>query len=138
MFVEGFAAYLKHDARRDFVVDLDGSREWLGFSSKGNAKKAVVKHLKEGTHNTASLIQLDKRDGGQNKEQVLLTVHGFKQLCMVANTDKARKVRDYYIAMEEVTRVAVIAGLLEQGHRQEGGGQEGAAVVMMAAASPST
>ena len=32
----------------------------------------------------------------------LLTVHGFKQLCMAANTDKARKVRDYYIAMEEV------------------------------------
>ena len=104
MFVEGFAAYLTHDARRDFVVDLDGSREWLGFSTKANAKKAVVKHLKEGTHFKVLLIQVDEQNGrgGHNKEQVLLTVHGFKQLCMAANTDKARKVRDYYIAMEEV------------------------------------
>ena len=31
-----------------------------------------------------------------------MTVHGFKQLCMAANTENARKVRDYYIAMEEV------------------------------------
>jgi hypothetical protein len=36
---------------------------------------------------------------GHNKEEILLTVHGFKQLCMAANTDKARRVRDYYISM---------------------------------------
>ena len=100
MFVDGFAAYLKHDARRDFVIDLDGSREWLGFSTKANAKKAVVKHLKEGVHfihvDECTEVSLDRT------KNVLLTVHGFKQLCMAANTDKARKVRDYYIAMEEV------------------------------------
>ncbi|PNG98982.1 hypothetical protein TSOC_015247, partial [Tetrabaena socialis] len=40
--------------------------------------------------------------GGSNKEHILLTIHGFKQLCMSANTEKGRRVREYYISMEEI------------------------------------
>ncbi|PNH03000.1 hypothetical protein TSOC_010985 [Tetrabaena socialis] len=40
--------------------------------------------------------------GGSNKEQILMTIHGFKQLCMAANTDKGRRVREYYISMEGI------------------------------------
>ncbi|PNH02597.1 hypothetical protein TSOC_011421 [Tetrabaena socialis] len=31
-----------------------------------------------------------------------MTIYGFKQLCMAANTDKGRRVREYYISMEEI------------------------------------
>ena len=40
--------------------------------------------------------------GGRPIETILLTLHGFKQLCMAAGTDKARRVREYYITMEGV------------------------------------
>ena len=40
--------------------------------------------------------------GGRPSQHIIMTEHGFEQLCMAANTDKARRVRDYYIAMEEV------------------------------------
>ncbi|PNH03856.1 hypothetical protein TSOC_010047 [Tetrabaena socialis] len=40
--------------------------------------------------------------GGRPNAQILMTIHGFKQLCMSANTDKGRRVREYYISMEEV------------------------------------
>ena len=91
--------------------------QWVGFTRKDSAKKAVVKYLKEGEHFTTEvsgeilLRQLAEQDsdhwGGHNKETVLMTVHGFKQLCMAAkrsfagsfaasNTEAARRVRDYY------------------------------------------
>ena len=102
---DGFHAYLQHDPRKDFVVDLDDVFQWLGFTRKDNAKVVVNKILREGIHYRALLLQPQEQTtgrGGHNKECILLTIHGFKQLCMAANTDKARRVRDYYITMEEV------------------------------------
>ena len=111
LFLDGFQAYLQHDPRKDFVVDLDDVYQWLGFSRKDPAKRTITTQLTEGVHfktiNNAprllhrSVEQTSGR-GGHNKETTMMTVHGFKQLCMAANTDKARRVRDYYIAMEEV------------------------------------
>lgn len=40
--------------------------------------------------------------GGRPTQDYLLTVHGFKQLCMAADTVKSREVREYYLAMEGV------------------------------------
>jgi hypothetical protein len=47
MFLDGFAMYLKHDPRKDFVVDLDDVYECLGFSRKNDLKKVVLKRLEE-------------------------------------------------------------------------------------------
>jgi phage anti-repressor protein len=112
LFVDGFHAYMTYDARTDFVVNLDNVYEWLGFTRRDNAKRLVHKHLAYGVHfktdfSGASLLlrseeQTSDPRGGHNKEDVRMTVHGFKQLCMAANTDKSRRIRDYYIAMEEV------------------------------------
>lgn len=124
LFVRGFYAYLQHDSRKDFVVNLEDVYSWLGFSRKDNAKTVVRKKLQEGSdyrilplssqeqnrggqavdnivlHRT----QEQKQDGrgGSNKENVMLTVHGFKQLCMQSNTEKARRVLTYYLSMEEI------------------------------------
>lgn len=40
--------------------------------------------------------------GGHNKEKILLTVNCFKKLCLVSRTDKAKKIHDYYIELEDV------------------------------------
>ena len=106
MFVEGFAVFLKYDARRDFVIDLEWLGSWLGFSNKADATKAVVKHLKEGTHYKFNIAAEPEEEAnpvvGDPSDHVLLTILGFKLLCMAANTENARKVREYYIAMEEI------------------------------------
>jgi hypothetical protein len=31
LFAQSFRAYLAHDAKKDFVVDLDDVYEWIGF-----------------------------------------------------------------------------------------------------------
>jgi L-rhamnose mutarotase len=43
-----------------------------------------------------------KVHGGQNKEQILLTVDCFKQFCFIAATPKAKEIRNYYIKMKNI------------------------------------
>ena len=117
MFLDGFTAYLSCDARRDFVVDLDDVYEWMGFTRKDHAKTKLTKTLVEGKDYTiinsqffAPAIAGAKTDndaeadgrGGHNKERIMMTVHGFKRLCMAAGTEKAARVQQYYLTMEEV------------------------------------
>jgi hypothetical protein len=99
LFLQGFYSYLQYDSRKDFVINLDDIFAWLGFSRKDHAKRVLTKGLQKGVHYEVLLPQVgeQKQDGrgGVNKESVVMTVHGFKQLCMQAGTEKARRVRDY-------------------------------------------
>lgn len=96
-FVQSFHQYLNHNAKKDFVIDLDNVYVWLGFAQKAHAV-AALDFLVQDIHYKIVVCSSSKA----SKEQVLLTVNGFKQLCIAANTDKARRVREYYIAMEGV------------------------------------
>jgi phage anti-repressor protein len=109
-FVENFKLYLQYgqDHVDSFVIDLDNVWEWVGFLTKGNAKRHLQKMFDNGTdyciQNT--LCTQDKRvhptHGGQNKETIMLTVNAFKALCMTANTDKGKKTTKYYAKMEYI------------------------------------
>jgi hypothetical protein len=109
VFVKHFQNYLKYgtdDTR--FVVDFDNVFEWLGFTTKGNAKKLLVKKFNEGVDYTVqkALILKDKRftpqNGGQNKDKILLTVPTFKSFAMYCETDKGKQTRQYYMKMERI------------------------------------
>jgi hypothetical protein len=43
-----------------------------------------------------------KKNGGQNKEKILITINTFKKLCLKSNTKKADEIHDYFIKLEEV------------------------------------
>ena len=103
LFLQGFHLYLRYDPKTDFVIDLEDVYEWLGFSRKDPANTILVKRLQEGRHyKTVFSASAEKPNGGRPTEQILMTVHGFKQLCMQAGTAKAQRVREYYLTMEEV------------------------------------
>jgi hypothetical protein len=105
MFVTSFSQFLQCNPRKDFKINLDDVYEWVGFTRKDNAKRAVCKYLPETQYQVLLLPaeeQTDDGRGGRNRETVMLTVNGFKQLCMCANTDKGRRVREYYINMESI------------------------------------
>ena len=46
MFLEGFHLYMKHDSRKDFVVDMDDAYEWLGFTRKDNCERVIDNRYK--------------------------------------------------------------------------------------------
>ena len=98
LFVSSFYCYLNYDKNIDFVVDLDDIWKWLGFQQKYHAKVVLQKHFKLDidykTAQTTSGAVFEtenniKKNGGQNKQTILLTIKCFKSLCLKAQTKKA-------------------------------------------------
>jgi hypothetical protein len=111
LFVSSFYCYLNYDKNLDFVVDLDNVWNWLGFSSKFNAKVVLEKHfhidvdyknISDISNSDADSATKTKQNGGQNRQIVMLTIKCFKSLCLKAQTKKASEIHEYYMKMEEV------------------------------------
>ena len=129
-FIKNFFGIQKnmlYEKYKPFIIDLDDIAYWLD-ARKDNLKDTLTKNylkkfdyiiisslLVEEKHNTSlqekpdeqdipkSLLlvhQKQTRQGGQNKETILLTTECFKMLCMRSNTKKANKVRKYYVDLE--------------------------------------
>ena len=105
MFVASFYCYLKHDASKDFIIDLDKVWRWLGFSTKQKAKDLLEKiFIKEIDYKLLLNLQVKQSmhvKGGHNKEIFMLTVDTFKKFCLKAGTKKADDIHDYYLKLEK-------------------------------------
>lgn len=89
------------ESNEEFAVPFEDAWEWLEYSSKGNAKRALITNFEEGV-DYSSLITIEKREIGATRvEEIYLTKDCFKQLCMLANTAKGKAVRLYYIQCEK-------------------------------------
>jgi hypothetical protein len=106
----------------DFIVDFGEVWSWIGFSSKGNAKKLLESKTSENKNvfeidkdyiTKKVFIHKDKNLGGRPSNKILLTVKCFKKFCLKASTDQADKIYDYYIKMEEI-----ITKYIENKHKQ--------------------
>ena len=113
LFVASFYCFLNYDTKKDFVIDFDNVWKWLGFSRKDNAKRLLEKFF---TINVDYVLKsappfggavCDTINGGQNKEQIMITVNTFKKFCLKAGTKKADEVHDYYIKLEELLQETV-------------------------------
>ena len=103
LFLASFYCYLKHDTRKDFVIDLDDVWEWLGFKQKVNAKTLLEKSFENEKDYKKSLLLQQKQTisikGGHNKEIIMLNVETFKRFCLKAGTKKADEIHDYYLKL---------------------------------------
>jgi hypothetical protein len=93
----------------DFIVDFDDIWNWIGFSTKGHAKRL----LESKNIQNKSIFDIDKdyvimitpkgnNSRGPSKHRILLTVHCFKKFCLKASTQQSEKIYDYYIKMENI------------------------------------
>jgi hypothetical protein len=111
LFVSSFYCYLNYDKNIDFVVDLDNVWKWLGFQQKYNAVRMLEKYFnldldyKTAPQVGGAVFETEnniKKNGGQNKQTILLTIKCFKSLCLKAQTKKASEIHEYYMKMEDV------------------------------------
>jgi hypothetical protein len=51
---------------------------------------------------STSKVVFAKKNGGQNKQIIMLTIKCFKSLCLKAQTKKASEIHEYYMKLEEV------------------------------------
>ena len=97
----------------EFCIDLDALFEnetgemipiwrWVGFARKDHAKRKCTNSLaKEIDYLLLFKGERDFTHGGQNKIKILLTKDGFKQLLMLANTERGKQIRLYFIDVEK-------------------------------------
>ena len=103
-FILNFKLYLVYgDDDSKYVVDLEKIYEWLGYNRIDPAKRILVNNFTANEDYKVLLhTRVDQSRGGHNKEKILMNVSTFKELSMIANTEKAKKTRKYYSKMENI------------------------------------
>ena len=102
LFLASFYCYLNVDPNA-FVIELRKVWKWLGFSRLDHAKALLKKEFTaDKDYKSAPASSGAVQNGGQNREDVFLTLRCFKKLCLKARTKKADEIHDYYLTLEEV------------------------------------
>jgi phage anti-repressor protein len=95
--------YMNYHPTDDFPIDLNDVYEMIGFINKANAKKTLINNFAEDIDYKTSFIRReDSRHGGSSPEKVMLNTDTFKNLCMIARTENGKKIRKYYVKLENV------------------------------------
>lgn len=107
LFVASFYVYNKYDTENDYVIELDKIWKWLGYNRVEECKRCLVKKFQENKHYKITKLApqvsgASLQYGGQNKENVLMTIDCFKKLCIKSGTTKADEIHNYYIKMEKI------------------------------------
>ena len=107
LFISSFYCYLNYN-KREFKIDLDDVWKWLGFQQKINAVTVlerffvIDKDYKKSAFVATKTVLEEKKNGGQNKQIIMLTIKCFKSLCLKSQTKKASEIHEYYMKMEEL------------------------------------
>ena len=106
LFIASFYSYLNYN-KHEFIIDLDDIWKWLGFSRKDPAKRLLEKNFENNIDYKITSIQKEKTTpllggAGSNKESILMTINTFKELCIKADTNKAKDIRKYFIKLEYI------------------------------------
>ena len=91
-----------------FPVDFDVAWAIAGYSTKGNAKRKLTGSSSKLTENQDfAFINSDKwSQGGRSSDYIKMSCDGFKQFCLMANTDEGTATRLYFIDIEKKWRLA--------------------------------
>ena len=110
MFLSSFYCYLNNHPINDFVIDLDNVWQWMGFTSKFNAKRLLEKSFVFDKDYKNSLLPEEKQkhgSGGHNVQKILLNIKTFKSMCLKAGTKKADEIHEYFLKMEQIIQEVI-------------------------------
>jgi phage anti-repressor protein len=111
--------YMKFHPTEDFPINLDDIYSMIGFANKENAKRTLVNNFTrdidfkvyEGQEvkaarpkgRTDGTLHKNINPDWEGKQTILLNTETFKNLCMIARTEKGKKIRAYYVKLETIT-----------------------------------
>ncbi|AND75629.1 putative antirepressor [Nostoc phage A1] len=103
-----------YNSTEQYPVDFDQAWEWLGYSRKNNAKQAFLNF--GFVQNVDYLLLIDQQSVNHEgfsaqekavnarKETIKLTCECLKVWGMMANTDKGKEVRQYFLECERIAK----------------------------------
>ena len=107
-YVANLYMYMSYHPTSDYPINLEDVFKMIGFAHKKNAKRTLENNFtKDEDYKTLLLPteqqnQTDETRGGHNKEDIMLNIDTFKNLCMLAKTKRGKEIRKYYVKMENI------------------------------------
>ena len=97
-----------YHSNEQFPVDFELAWAWLGYTRKDSAKKKLLRHFKKDEdYRVRQTAELTPAGGYSNREDICLTVNCFKEMGMMAGTEKGRKVRQHFLECERLAKTAL-------------------------------
>ncbi|MDZ7950089.1 hypothetical protein [Nostoc sp. DedQUE09] len=94
-----------YQSDEQFPIDLDNAWQWLGYSRKDKCLEAINSRLdKEIDFSTIR----GKSTGGRPKQDIRLSIEGFKLLGMMAGTEQGKAIRKYFLECERIAKTLAI------------------------------
>ena len=114
-YIANLFMYINYHPINDYPINLENVYKMIGFANKGNAMKTIKSNFTKDDDYKVALLRTEKRknEGGFNKEEILLNVDTFKNLCMIVKTDKGKEIRKYYIKLENMVNEIINKQLIE-------------------------
>jgi phage anti-repressor protein/Fe-S-cluster formation regulator IscX/YfhJ len=102
-YIANLYIYMNYHPTNDYPINLENVFKMIGFANKGNAMKTIKSNFVKDEDYKTSLLPKEKSSwGGSGSEQIMLNVDTFKNLCMLAKTDKGKEIRKYYVKLENI------------------------------------
>lgn len=100
----GFQKTSEFNKHKPFVISLDDIAFWLDINKDKIQKTLFNNYIKNIDYKILLPFKGERVEshGGHNKKLILLIPDCFKLLCMRSRTEKAEKVRKYYIDIEKL------------------------------------
>ena len=121
-YVANLYMYMNYHPTSDFPINLENVFSMIGFANKGNAMKTIKNNFIENEDYKIVIFRTEKnlnvKDlGGRPVDTVMLNIDTFKNLCMIAKTEKGKEIRKYYVKLEDIYN-AIIKEELEENKKE--------------------
>ena len=114
-YVANLYMYMNYHPINDFPINLEHVFKMIGFANKGNAMKTIKSNFVEDEDYKTSFLPKEKSSwGGSGKDEIMLNIDTFKNLCMISKTDKGKEIRKYYVKLETIYNELMKEELEEQ------------------------
>lgn len=102
-YIANLYVYLNFHQTKDFPINLEDVFKLIGFAHKKNAKRTLENNFNLNEDYKEVLLPREQNSkGGRPEEQIMLNVDTFKNLCMMAKTEKGKEIRKYYVKLESI------------------------------------
>jgi phage anti-repressor protein len=110
LYVTNLYMYMNYHPTQDYPINLEDVYKMIGFANKGNAKRTLENNFIKDEDYKKLLLPTEKQvvngkdlgGAGMNQETIMLNTDTFKNLCMIAKTDQGKKIRKYYVKLENI------------------------------------
>jgi phage anti-repressor protein len=99
-YIANLYIYMNYHPTNDYPINLEDIFHMIGFANKGNAKRTLDNNFTKDEDYKITILPSEK--GQIAREDIMLNVDTFKNLCMLAKTDKGKEIRKYYVKLENI------------------------------------